>query len=85
MDVFISKVTSRGQITLPSELRREEGITGRDYVIMRKIGGNIIVTKLINRLGEITSIFEAEAESQGITKAQLLSELDTVRKKSRRR
>jgi len=81
MDVFISKVTSRGQITLPSELRKEEGITKRDYVVMKKMGETILVTKLKNRLDEITNLFEKKARQKGITKSEILSELEVVRKK----
>lgn len=80
-NVFVSKVTSRGQITLPSEFRAQERITGRDYVIMRKLGESIVVTKLATRLDEITSAFERMAKSKGLTKAKLLSELAAVRRK----
>ncbi len=81
MDAFISKVTSRGQITIPQSLRKEEGISEEDYVVMRKVGKYIIVGKVEARLDEITSAFEQEARSKKITKGKLLAELQKVKAK----
>lgn len=75
MDAFISKVTSRGQITLPQKLREEEGINGEDYVVMRKVKSYIVVSKLSQRLDDITSFFEKDAKAKGISKEKLLAEL----------
>jgi len=83
MDAFISKVTSRGQITIPQTLREEEGISENDYVVMRKMGSYIVVGKVETRLDEITSAFEKEAKSTGVTKQKLLAELEKVRKTKR--
>ncbi len=83
MDAFISKVTSRGQITIPQTLREEEGIGEDDYVVMRKVGNYIVLGKVEARLNDITSTFEQEAKRVGITKAKLLAELEKVRKTKR--
>jgi AbrB family looped-hinge helix DNA binding protein len=80
MDAFISKVTSRGQVTIPQELREKEGITENDYVVMRKVGRYIVLGKAELRLDEITGAFEKEAKTKGITKQDLMSELESVRK-----
>lgn len=80
MDAFISKVTSRGQVTIPQELREREGITENDYVVMRKVGSYIVLGKAELRLDEITGAFEKEAKSKGITKKDLMYELESVRK-----
>lgn len=79
--MFISKVTSRGQITLPSEFRKKEGIGDSDYVVMREVGEAIILSKLTSRVDEITSVFEKKAKAKGITKKELLAELDVLRGK----
>lgn len=79
MDAFISKVTSRGQITIPQSLRKEEGIGDADYVVMRKVGKYIVVGKVEARLDEITSVFEQEARTKKITKEKLLGELEKVK------
>ena len=80
MDAFISKVTSRGQVTIPQELREKEGITENDYVVMRKVGSYIVLGKAELRLDEITGAFEKEAKAKGINKQDLLFELESVRK-----
>ena len=80
MDAFISKVTSRGQVTIPQELREKEGITENDYVVMRKVGSYIVLGKAELGLDEITGAFEKEAKTKGITKQDLMSELESVGK-----
>ncbi|MBI5553941.1 MAG: AbrB/MazE/SpoVT family DNA-binding domain-containing protein [Candidatus Diapherotrites archaeon] len=80
MGVFIGKVTSRGQVTIPQELREEEGITGDDYVAIRRVGKYIVLGKAELRLDEITEAFEKEAIAQGLSKKDLLNELEKVRK-----
>ena len=80
MGFFISKVTSRGQVTLPQEMREEEGITSDDYVAIRKVGSYIVIGKAELRLDDITKEFGRAAKVKGVTKAALLEELDAVRK-----
>lgn len=80
MNVFISKVTSRGQVTIPQELRKEEGITADDYVAIRRVGNYIVLGKAELRLDEITEAFEKEAKTKGISKKDLLDELEEVKK-----
>lgn len=83
MESYIGKVTSRGQVTLPAELRKAEGITGEDYVVMRKEGKNIVISKLearLRRMDEITDLMEAEAKRKGITQEDILEEVKKVRR-----
>ncbi len=80
MQSYISKVTSRGQITLPQEFREEEGITEKDYVVMKKQGNVLVLAKVDNVMDEITKEFQREARRRGITKKSLLEELQKVRK-----
>ena len=80
MGAYISKVTSRGQVTLPQDFRQDNGITGEDYVVMQRVGQNLILGKAQLNLDEITAGFEKEAKAKGITKKDLLEELERVRK-----
>lgn len=82
--VYLSKVTSRGQITLPQEMRDEEGITQEDYVVVRKVGRSIVVSKAQLALDDITTSFETEAHKKNITKEELLDELEKVRANRRK-
>jgi len=82
--VYLSKVTSRGQVTIPQELREEDGIDPNDYVVVRRVGKSIVLSKADIRLDEITASFEKEARSKGITKEDLMEELQTVRNAKRK-
>jgi len=83
LDAFVSKVTSRGQVTLPQKLRDEEGITGDDYVVMRRIGRYIVLGKAELGLDEITAEFSKQAGKSGLMRKALLSELNLVRSKAK--
>ena len=78
---FISKVTARGQITLPQKLREEEGITENDYVIIKKFGKYILISKAELEIDDIAKAFRAEAKRRGITKKDLMSALKKAEKK----
>lgn len=79
MDVYISKVTSRGQVTLPQDFRDEAGITSKDYVAIRRMGQYLVLGKAELRLDEITAEFEKEARARGVTRKALLEELERVK------
>ena len=81
MEVYISKVTSRGQVTIPQEMRDEVGITEEDYVTIRRVGKYIVVGKAEMRLDDITSAFEKEAKKRKVSKAELVAGLDKVRQR----
>lgn len=53
------KVNSKGQITIPKEIREEEGIQPGDTVIVQDISGTIVINKLdketYNTFAEILS------------------------------
>ena len=78
--MFVGKVTARGQITLPQELRQEEGITENDYVVMKKFGRYIIISKADLEIDDIARAFREEAKRKGITKKELMQELKKVQK-----
>ncbi len=42
----ISTVTSKGQITIPTELRKKVGIKPTDKVIFSLVNGQILISKL---------------------------------------
>ncbi|MBI5036547.1 AbrB/MazE/SpoVT family DNA-binding domain-containing protein [Candidatus Micrarchaeota archaeon] len=78
--VYLSKVTSRGQITLPQKIRDDEGITENDYVIIQPAGSCVLVRKAEVNMEEIMKIFQKEAKRKGVTKKEILDELEAVRK-----
>jgi AbrB family looped-hinge helix DNA binding protein len=69
-EVYVSKVTSAGQISLPKELRVAMGIE-EDYIVIEPFGDALILRKVKTLRDEIFGYFEKEASAKGITKEQL--------------
>ncbi len=69
-DIYVSKVTSAGQISLPKALREALGIEG-DYVIIEPFGDVLLLRKIKSMKEEIYEYFEEEAKIKVITKAKL--------------
>ena len=69
-EVYVSKVTSAGQISLPKALREALGIE-EDYVIIEPFGDALLLRKIKSMKEQIYEYFEKEAKIKGITKAKL--------------
>ena len=69
-DVYVSKVTAAGQISLPKQLRESLGIK-EDYIVIESLGDALILRKITSLREEIFGYFEKEAKKKGITKAKL--------------
>lgn len=82
MDVEISKVGSRGQITLPKNLREKKGIKPEDYVAVINLDRKIIIEKLnVNKwLKRVKEIEEKGEEYPGLDK--IVKEVHETRKKT---
>ncbi len=66
-EIYVSKVTASGQVSLPKSLREGLGI-GEDYVILEPIGDAILLRKVQSMREEIFEYFEKEAKAKGISK-----------------
>ena len=77
--VELIKVTSKGQITLPIEIRKLFGIRDDSYLMVEKVGDFILLKKAEVRMKEIQKIFSAEAKRKKITRKMLLKELNKTR------
>ncbi len=76
----IVKVTSKGQVTLPSRLRSSTGLKKGSYIYMKPIG-NIVFMKRVDDLGinEISEILEKVAAEKGLTKRLLGKDVERIR------
>lgn len=85
-EVALVKVTRKGQMTIPQELREALDIESGDYVTLRAISGGIFVSKAI-----VTSEVQAEdvlrslviglgkaADEQGIEEQDLDAVIDDI-------
>ena len=82
-EMALVKVTRKGQMTIPQELREELDIESGDYVTLRAVSGGIFVSKAIvisevqaeDVLRSLVASLGEAAEKQGIREEQ---DLDAV-------
>ncbi|MFW6038341.1 MAG: AbrB/MazE/SpoVT family DNA-binding domain-containing protein [Candidatus Saliniplasma sp.] len=75
----VIKVTSKGQITLPSDIRKEMDIDKDNYIAVDSIGDYIILKKITLKLEEISKAFKKEADSKNITKKDIEKAIEESR------
>ena len=77
----VIKVTSKGQITLPIEIRKAMGITQDSYLIVERVGKYMLMKKAELRMKEIQGILLNDAKKKKITKKDLLKALRRAQKR----
>ena len=77
----VVKVTSKGQITLPVDIRNAIGIEDDSYLVVERIGEYVLMKKAELRMKEIQKILGAAAKRKKITKKELLKALERTRKR----
>jgi len=77
----VVKVTTKGQITLPIEIRKAIGLTDESYLVVEQIGDYVLMKKAEVRMKEIQSLLKSEAKRKNITKKELLKALKESEKK----
>jgi bifunctional DNA-binding transcriptional regulator/antitoxin component of YhaV-PrlF toxin-antitoxin module len=78
----VVKITSKGQLTLPIEIRKELSLDKDSYLYVTKVG-SIIVMKRVDKLSldEISTILQGLAEERGITRNLLMKEVEKAKEK----
>ncbi|SPF41516.1 Looped-hinge helix DNA binding domain, AbrB family [Candidatus Desulfosporosinus infrequens] len=80
MDMEVSRVTSKGQITIPKAVRERLKLSEGDKVAFIEKDGNIVITKSsVIALKKFLDSMSAEAQAKGITEEEMLKELEQVR------
>ncbi|MHB8127209.1 MAG: AbrB/MazE/SpoVT family DNA-binding domain-containing protein [Desulfitobacteriaceae bacterium] len=76
----VSRVTSKGQITIPKAVRKRLNLTEGDKVAFIEKDGNIVITKSsVIALREFLDSMSTEAQAKEITEEELLNDLEQVR------
>jgi AbrB family looped-hinge helix DNA binding protein len=77
----VIKITSKGQVTIPSRFRKELSLDRDSYLYVTR-AGNMLVLKKVDTLSleEISTILGSIAETEGITKEILFEEAKKARK-----
>lgn len=80
MDMEVSRVTSKGQITIPKAVRERLNLAEGDKVAFIEKDGNIVITKSsVIALRQFLDSISTEAQTKGITEKELLNDLEQVR------
>jgi len=67
----IIKVTSKGQITIPSSIRERLDIDEESYIAVDTIGDYIIMKKVGLKLREISALIGKDAKKRKITRKDI--------------
>ncbi len=65
------KVTSKGQVTLPADIRKKLHINKDTYIAVDIIGEYIIMKKVGLKLKELSDIIQKSAKKKGVTKKEI--------------
>jgi AbrB family looped-hinge helix DNA binding protein len=67
----VSRVTSKGQVTIPVEMRRKLGIKDGDKVVFIEEGSRIVIANAaMVALKEVQEVFSGEAKRLGLRDEQ---------------
>lgn len=72
----VVKVTSKGQITLPVDIRSSMGVDRDTYLLVEQVGDYILMKKADVRMKKIRKILGDAARKKGITKKDILAALE---------
>ena len=79
------KITSKGQFTLPVEIRRDLSLGKDSYLYVTRLG-RLIVMKKVNELSldDISATLQTLAKKRGITRDLLMRDVEKAREKLRK-
>lgn len=76
------KITSKGQFTLPVEIRRDLSLGKDSHVYVTKLGHLIVIKKVDElSLDDISAILEPLAKRSGVTRRILMKDIERAREK----
>jgi len=79
----VVKVTSKGQLTLPVDIRDELDISEDDYLYVTEAGGLILMKKIGVDPREILNAFQRSAREIGLTRRELDRVIQEIRRAKR--
>ncbi len=90
MEVEITKMSSRGQVVIPQDIREKEGITEGEKFLVVNMGGTILLKRVKNINAKTADDFEQTFKSlwktakiSGVTERDVESEIEDFRKSSK--
>jgi len=85
--IDIVTISSKGQVVLPKNLRKEAGLDRNDKLLVVSGEGKIVLEKISakeveKKMTGLLDYFSSKFEEQGITKEDIEKEIRAVRKKN---
>lgn len=77
----IIKVTSKGQVTLPADIRKKLRIDKDTYIAVEMVGDYIIMKKVGLKLKELSEIVQKVAKDKGVSEKDIAKAIKESRKK----
>ena len=77
------KVTSKGQLTLPAEIREDLNIDEDDYLYVTEVGDLILMKRIGVDPKEILNMFQRAAKEIGLTRKELNRAIREIRRAKR--
>lgn len=78
MAMYVSKVTSRGRVTVPRELREELGLSSEDHVEFILLGEDVFIRKLTAERKAVR-VIRAKMKRIGMTRERANEIVEEVR------
>jgi antitoxin PrlF len=76
----ISRISSKGQVTIPKNIRQLLNLNEGDRVAFIEENGKVVITKAsLIALHELQEAISQEARQKGITEQDLLDDLERIR------
>ncbi len=79
----VVKVTSKGQLTLPAEIREDLDISEDDYLYVTEASGLILMKRIGVDPKEILNAFQRAAKETGFTRKELDRAIQEIRQARR--
>jgi len=80
MTVGTSKITEKGQVTIPADIRKSMGLDIGTSVVFVEMDDGVLI-KSEKSIRESLMLFERRGKQLGLTREQLAKEIKEVRKK----
>lgn len=78
--VEVSRISSKGQVTIPKTIRQLLNLNEGDRVAFIEDDGKVVITKAsLIALRELQDALSKEVQEKGITEEELLNEFEVVR------
>jgi AbrB family looped-hinge helix DNA binding protein len=83
MKESVVKITSKGQLTLPVEIRKDLGIKKNDYLYVTRAGELILMKRIGVNPREILEMLQQVAKESGLTRKELERTIREIRRAKR--